>query len=159
MTKWRHHIVAGTLLSTLAFIYTPSAFALDPRLDAAQYAHTSWKISDGFVRGRITAIAQAPDGYLWLGTDAGLVRFDGIKAVSWQSPRNASLPSDQISSLLVARDGTLWIGTARGIATWKEGRLTRLQGPNEAYSAGRLLEDRDGTIWATIYLLQINRWV
>jgi signal transduction histidine kinase/ligand-binding sensor domain-containing protein len=159
MSKWRHHVVAGTVLSTVAFIHTPSAFALDPRLDVAQYAHTSWKISDGFVRSGINAIAQTPDGYLWLGTDAGLVRFDGIKAVPWQSPRNASLPSEQISSLLVARDGTLWIGTTRGIASWKEGRLTRHQGPNEAYSAGRLLEDRDGTIWATIFLLQINRWV
>src|SRR5215470_13255954 len=83
------------------------AFALDPSLDISQYAHTAWKTRDGFTRGVIGAIAQTPDGYLWLGTDSGLFRFDGIKAVPWQPPPGKQLSSNYISRLLVARDGTL----------------------------------------------------
>ena len=56
------------------------AFALNPALDVSQYAHTAWKVSDGFFTGIIFAIAQTPDGYLWIGTDSGLTRFDGVRA-------------------------------------------------------------------------------
>ena len=52
-------------------------FALNPALDVSQYAHTAWKIREGFTKGAITSIAQTPDGYLWLGTEFGFVRFDG----------------------------------------------------------------------------------
>src|SRR5262249_22061100 len=50
----------------------PGTFALD----LSQYAHTPWKVRDGFVKGAISSIAQTPDGYLWLGTEFGLLRFD-----------------------------------------------------------------------------------
>ncbi len=101
-----------------------STLALDPSLDVSQYAHTAWRIRDGFTRGPITAIAQTPDGYLWLGTEFGLVRFDGVRAVPWQ-PKEGQLPASFISPLLVARDGTLWIGTLKGLASWKDGKLTQ----------------------------------
>src|SRR5579862_6646402 len=102
----------------------PCAFALNPALDISQYSHKAWKISDGFARGPISAIAQTPDGYLWLGTDFGLARFDGIRNVEWTPPAEQQLPSNTIRRLLVTRDGTLWIGTFRGLASWKGGRLT-----------------------------------
>jgi ligand-binding sensor domain-containing protein len=49
---------------------SPRAFALNPALDISQYAHTSWKVRDGLVRGLISSMAQTPDGYLWLGTES-----------------------------------------------------------------------------------------
>src|SRR3984957_17264197 len=101
------------------------AFALDPSLDINQYAHTAWKIRDGFARGHIASVAQTPDGYLWLGTEFGLLRFDGVRAIPWQPPADVPLPSNFIRSLLGARDGTLWIGTLKGLASWKDGKLTR----------------------------------
>src|SRR5580704_672866 len=101
------------------------AYGLDPALDVSQYAHTLWKIRDGFSKGIIFAIAQTPDGYLWLGTEFGLLRFDGVKAVPWQPPPDQPLLSSNIRSLLASRDGTLWIGTSDGLASWKHGRLTR----------------------------------
>ena len=55
------------------------AFALDPSLDVSQYAHTAWRIRDGFSKGITTAFAQTADGYLWLGTEFGLLRFDGVR--------------------------------------------------------------------------------
>ena len=57
------------------------AFALDPSLDVSQYAHTAWKIREGFTKGMIYGMAQTPDGYLWLGTEFGLLRFDGVRNV------------------------------------------------------------------------------
>lgn len=102
----------------------PCASALDPSLDINQYAHTAWKVREGFAKGTITSIAQTPDGYLWLGPEFGLLRFDGVRVVPWQPPVGEHLPNSYIRSLLAARDGALWIGTAEGLASWKHGKLT-----------------------------------
>src|SRR5271165_772890 len=98
-------IAAGVLLGE-----SVGLFALNPSLDISQYAHTAWKIRDGFSAGTAFAMAQTPDGYLWLGTDSGLFRSDGVRFVPWQPPEGHVLPSIPYS-LLVTRDGTLWIGT------------------------------------------------
>src|ERR1700758_509248 len=99
---------AAMVLAAVALACCVSAPALDPSLDVNQYAHTSWRVRDGFTKGLIVAIAQGPDGYLWLGTEFGLVRFDGVRAVPWQLPKGQQLPSNIIKALLFARDGTLW---------------------------------------------------
>src|SRR5262249_1910961 len=122
-----------------------SAFALDPSLDLSQYAHTEWTIRDGFTKGAIHSIAQTPDGYLWLGTESGLLRFDGIRAVPWQPPGNQHLPPGTIRALLVSHDGTLWIG-ARGLASWKNGKLSEYPEFAQLF-VYTLLEDHDGKIW------------
>ena len=121
-------------------------FALNPSLDVSQYAHTAWKVREGFTRGTIFSIAQTPDGYLWLGTESGLARFDGVHAVPWQPPNGTQLPSNFIQQLLVARDGTLWIGTDKGLASWKDGKLTQYPGV-VGYRIYSLLQDTGGTIW------------
>jgi len=122
------------------------AFALDPSLDVSQYAHTAWKVREGFTKGTIFAIAQTPDGYLWLGTESGLARFDGVQAVPWQPPNGEQLPSNFIQDLLVARDGTLWIGTDKGLASWKDGKFSQYPGVAD-YRIYSLLQDAGGTIW------------
>ncbi|MBV9928039.1 MAG: hypothetical protein JOZ96_23675 [Acidobacteria bacterium] len=144
--RGRGFVLSGTMLACVLLAWCPSAFALNPELDVNQYAHTSWKIRDGFTKGNISSIAQTPDGYLWLGTEFGLLRFDGVRNVPFQPPPNQQLPSNFIFSLLAARDGTLWIGTSKGLASWKDGKLTEY-----AELAGHyifaLLEDREGTVW------------
>ena len=109
-------VLAGALLASC-----PCVFAVDPSLDVSHYAHTAWKVRDGFTQGAISSIAQTPDGYLWLGTEFGLLRFDGVRAVPWQPPAGEQLPSNYIRNLLVARDGALWIATQKGLASWKDG--------------------------------------
>ena len=123
----------------------PSMAALDPAVRISQYAHTAWRVRDGFLIGTPQAVAQTTDGYLWIATDAGLVRFDGVRFVPWTPPRDASLPSSAIYSLLGARDGSLWIGTGSGPAHWTNGRLVRF--PEVGGRINAMLEDDDGAIW------------
>jgi ligand-binding sensor domain-containing protein len=123
------------------------ATALNPSLDINQYAHNAWTIREGFLKGAISSIAQTPDGYLWLGTEFGLLRFDGVQSVPWQPPKGERLPSSFVRSLLAARDGRLWIGTTEGLASWKDGKLAHY--PELAGQAVvSLFEDREGTVWA-----------
>src|SRR6201993_402956 len=137
----------NTLLALgILVAFCPCAFALDPSLDVNQYAHTVWKLREGFSKGIISSIAQTPDGYLWLGTEFGLLRFDGKRAVPWQPPSGEHLPSSDIRSVRTARDGALWIGTSGGLVSWKAGKLTHY--PTFAgLIIEALLEDREGTIW------------
>ena len=153
-SRSRRLIAIGAMLICELLTLCRPAFALDPALDARQYVHTAWRIRDGFTKGRIMALAQTPDGYLWLGTELGLLRFDGVRAVEWQPAPNQRLPSTTIVSLLAARDGTLWIGTDRGLASWKDGRLT-LYDALAGSAVNRLIEDREGSIWAAVFG---NRW-
>src|SRR6202051_4921477 len=137
----RGGIALGILLACC-----PCASALNPSLDINQYAHTAWMIGDGVFNGGITSIAQTPDGYLWLGTESGLLRFDGVRTVPWRPPAGEHLPGGSIRSLLATRDGRLWIGTTKGLASWKDGKLTLY--PEVAGQVRPLLEDREGTVWA-----------
>ena len=122
-------------------------FALNPSLDISQYARTTWRVRDGFSLGNIYAMAQTPDGYLWFGTEFGLVRFDGVRRVAWQPPAGQQLPDKGAYSLLVTRDGTLWIGTFSGLASWDGARLTNYPELDKRFVTS-MLEDREGTVWA-----------
>jgi PAS domain S-box-containing protein len=144
MTKPRASAIVG-----LAVLLASSvcAIALDPSLDISQYAHTAWTVREGFAKGPIHSIAQTPDGYLWLGTEAGLLRFDGVRAVPWQPPVGEHLPSNIVKKLLVSRDGTLWIGAGRGLASWKDGKLSQYP-EMVGWIVNALVEDDEGTVWA-----------
>ncbi|HMF94187.1 MAG TPA: two-component regulator propeller domain-containing protein [Vicinamibacterales bacterium] len=139
-------MVRTTLVAALLASWCQSALALNPALDVSQYAHTAWKIRDGYFKGYITSFAQTADGYLWLGSEFGLMRFDGVRFVAWQPPTGQSLPTSYIRSLLAASDGTLWIGTMRGMASLKDGTLTRYQ-QLDGQTINALLEGREGTVW------------
>src|SRR5262249_32018426 len=148
--RQRAFVAPFTMAMGIALACATRASALDPLLDLSQYAHTAWRFREGLAQGQITALAQTPDGYLWLGTEFGLLRFDGVRSVPWQPPGNERLPSNWIRTLLVTRDGTLWIGTLTGVASWMDGKLT--QYPELAgRSINTLLADREGAIWAGGY--------
>ncbi len=141
--------LALSTIFTLTFLLGSSpALALDPSLEISQYAHTAWTVRDGFSLGNIYAMAQTPDGFLWLGTEFGLFRFDGVRSIPWQPPAGQQLPEKNINALLVTRDGTLWIGTFSGLATWSGGELTWRPELGRQFVAS-LFEDREGTVWAS----------
>src|SRR6185503_12017181 len=101
--------------ATIAMLLVPRpAIALEPKTRIAQYRHTAWRVQDGAFESAPNAITQTTDGYIWIGTNSGLVKFDGVRFQRWTSP-NKSLSDSGIVSLLGASDGTLWIGTATGL--------------------------------------------
>src|SRR6185295_19811078 len=110
------------LLMGMLLLWSPCAFALNPLLPVAEYGHAVWKRGET-VPSHIYAIAQTSDGYLWLGCEAGLFQFDGVKFLHWEPPSGQPLPATRIQTLLVTRDDALWIGTSNGLAKWRDGTL------------------------------------
>ena len=142
----RNVVLLGFLLAWILLVSCSPAFALNPELQVSQYAHTSWTAREGYSLGSVFAMAQTPDGYLWLGGEFGLFRFDGVRFTRWQPPAGQQLP-DKPYSLLVTGDGTLWIGTFAGLVSWKDDKLTQYPEVGELFVTS-LLEDREGTVWA-----------
>lgn len=138
-------IVVG--LTALWISAWPSlAWPLDASLDVSKYGHTQWRNLDGFGPGTIGPIAQTADGYLWLGTPTGLLRFDGVRSVPWRAPPGSDLPDERVRALFGSRDGTLWIGTLRGLASWKDGALV-LHPSLKGKTVNAIEEDAEGTMW------------
>ncbi len=94
-----------------------------------EYTVTSWGQQDGFPLGNTWAIAQDDDGYLWLGTDAGLFRFDGVRFVPGHPPRPSRPCAARSDRCLSARDGSLWIGYGEA------GRAVRVQDDAPGFTA------------------------
>ena len=135
------------ILLAMVLASSGCAVALNPSLDVSQYAHTAWTNREGYFGGTIYSIAQTGDGYLWLGTEFGLLRFDGNRYIPWQPPAGQSLPGNGITSLLAASGGTLWIGTYAGLVSWNGTKMTRYQELNNQFVAA-LHQDHEGTVWA-----------
>src|SRR5690349_20743614 len=94
------------LLLVLTLLFSNGiAFCLDPAKAITQYAHQVWTTQDGIPQNSVRAFAQTPDGYLWLGTQAGLARFDGVQFTVFELSNTKELRNDHILALLAARDG------------------------------------------------------
>jgi ligand-binding sensor domain-containing protein len=76
----------------LGILPIQTAYAIDPHRTISQYVRERWGPDNGFPKGPVYAINQTPDGYLWIGTERGLVRFDGRRFVLMQSG-NPELPT------------------------------------------------------------------
>jgi signal transduction histidine kinase/ligand-binding sensor domain-containing protein len=124
--------------------------ALDPGRPIDRYVLDRWGSREGLMQSAVQAIAQTPDGYLWLGTRAGLLRFDGVRFHAFSPANTPELRNSNISDLLVRRDGSLWIGTSEGGLTYlkngKFGSLGKVEGL-ASDSVRRVAEDRDGNLW------------
>jgi signal transduction histidine kinase/ligand-binding sensor domain-containing protein len=81
-------------------------------------------MENGLPQNTVQALAQTKDGFVWLGTEAGLVRFDGVEFQTYDRSSNPALPGNDIRCLLASADGALWIGTNAGLARWKDGAVT-----------------------------------
>ena len=132
-------------VALLLLLFAPGpAAAVNPERHISQYGHTAWRTQDGFFNGTPYAIKQTADGYLWIGTANGLLRFDGVRFVRWTPPPGKQLPSSVIGGLLAARDGSLWIGTMRGLSHWTGKDLVNY--PAKVVMIP-IAEDENGTIW------------
>ncbi|MGB7134642.1 MAG: two-component regulator propeller domain-containing protein [Acidobacteriaceae bacterium] len=126
------------------------ARALDPHTALAHYGYQSWQTDTGLPQNTVHAIVQGPGGYLWIATEGGLVRFDGIAFRVMTHANTPELPSDLIDDLMVDRTSAVWVSTSGGLARLKDGRLEAF-GPDRGIPATqvwRTFEDSRGRMWA-----------
>jgi ligand-binding sensor domain-containing protein len=145
--------IAGVLAPLTVFLLfsTVKVAAVDPHRLISQYGHTAWRTQDGLL-DRPFALTQTTDGYIWIGTSSGLVRFDGVTFRHWTPPGGVLL--SYITDLLGSRDGDLWIGTADGLFLLRDGVLSSYDEEHGAPGISAILEDHTGTIWLTRYRLK-----
>jgi ligand-binding sensor domain-containing protein/signal transduction histidine kinase len=144
-----HRSIAVAPLAALCLAFPPSAAALDPRKVITQYGHDSWQIEDGLPNSTVRAFAQTRDGYLWVGTEEGLARFDGVRFVVFDASNTPELREAFVTDLHEDRSGNLWIATSGGgLVRYRDGRFTSYLTKGDS----RLLlvavaEDAAGTLW------------
>jgi PAS domain S-box-containing protein len=126
------------------------ARALDPNRLPSQYVREQWTTETGFPGGAVNGIAQTPDGYLWIGTDRGLIRFDGFnfRPVSFASIATAS--NVPILQLLTDAGGKLWVRPQGGyLVRQKDGKFESVR-----YGQGALTtlskDNHDGVLVSDI---------
>lgn len=112
-------LLAVTMASTAAL-----AWALDPHKSFEHYVRNAWSIADGLPQISALALAQGADGYLWVGTQSGLARFDGVRFTTFTPESEPAIPGLFVRSLLADRAGNLWVGTYKGLALYRDGRFT-----------------------------------
>jgi signal transduction histidine kinase len=113
-----------TIVVAALVVFAAVGMALEPTTSLSSYGRQTWGMENGLPQNTVQALAQTPDGFVWLGTEVGLVRFDGIAFQVFDKNTTPALPGNDVRCLLVANDGALWIGTSDGLARWKDGAVT-----------------------------------
>ncbi len=140
----------ATSLMALAFLGPGVAHALDPAKAVTQYHHEYWLPEDGLPQVSVHSIVQTADGYLWLATQEGLVRFDGARFVVYDNRNTAAITNNYVSVLLEGESDALWAGTNGGglvrFAGGEFSSFTREQGLSSDLVQA-LAGPVDGAIW------------
>ncbi|HYL73908.1 MAG TPA: response regulator [Bryobacteraceae bacterium] len=143
----------ATALLLLATIHP--CFALDPAKNLSQYVHTVWSDGNGLPKNaEIRKILQTSDGYLWLATDAGLVRFNGSEFTVFSAATTPAFKYNDVQVLFEDRQHTLWIATSNGayhgdLIRYREGNFQRIaenEGPG-SFSVVSIVSTTAGDIW------------
>jgi ligand-binding sensor domain-containing protein/signal transduction histidine kinase len=146
--SWLRRRLAERMLGLLwALMPFQSAIALDPTKAITQYVHTVWRTDEGLPENAVTKILETSDGYLWVGTQAGIARFDGVHFTVFDHTNTPALHDDYIADLVEDSQGTLWIGTHNGgVTTFRNGRFSHLSAISERAGL-TLAADVDGSVW------------
>lgn len=137
-----------------------SVFALNQTKPLNQYKPDVWQTEDGLPQNSVKTITQTRDGYLWFGTNEGLVRFDGMRFVVFDKRNTEQIKDNVIHAVLASQAGDLWIGTPGGLCRLKDGKFTAytVKDGLSHNTVRRLYEGRDGTLWIATLGGGINRW-
>ena len=144
---WRRRLV---LLALAAFFSAQLSSLHGATNTFPRYNVRVWQIDDGLPQNSVWAITQTKDGYLWIGTQQGLVRSDGIRFVTLDSKAAPELKHGYISALCTARDGSLWIGcSGSGLFRIRDGQFSRFSEADglPTNHLNCILEAGDGTLW------------
>jgi signal transduction histidine kinase/streptogramin lyase len=157
--------VQGFSIIILALLLCTPAFCIDRDRQIEQLNHTAWTAKDG-APDKIVALAQTTDGYLWLGTNRGLFRFDGVTFESFKPRSGTGLPRNDVTALLAVPGGGLWVGMRTSGISLVENETVTNYGQQDGLPVGSvrsIARDRSGTIWAVtrggIAQLKGSHWV
>lgn len=121
---------------------------LDARIEVSQYQKQHWQMEEGLPHNYVFTIQTAPDGYLLVGTDEGLARFDGTHFLPYDLIPQLDLSKSWILSMIVAKDRSIWTGAFDGgLFHWRDGKV--LEHLQEGSSIFDILQDTGGNIWAS----------
>lgn len=126
-----------------------------------EFTVRAWQTEDGLLENNLTSLVQTPDGYLWISSLSGLVRFDGQRMVEFNSLSTPALVSSRIVRLGLDRRGRLWILSAFGdVAYYESGRFYNPGAGSQTMDRGvvTLGEDEEGRIWAGGSFAEWNGW-
>src|SRR2546423_2685436 len=98
------------------------ALALDPTRDLSQFNRQAWLTENGLPQNTVHSITQTKDGYVWIATEEGVARFDGVRFTVFDKQNTPELKSDDIRVLVADRTGALWIGPANGLVRLTDGK-------------------------------------
>ena len=136
-------------LVVVALGFAVEGAALEPSTPLASYGRQSWVMENGLPQNTVQALIQTRDGFVWLGTEVGLVRFDGNSFALFDHTTNPALPGNDVRCLFESRDGAMWIGTSEGLARWKDGAVTAFTTANglPGNVIRALAGDNSGALW------------
>src|SRR5215467_9974697 len=146
----RRGAVATRFLPLALVCLSLSAWCLDPHKPITQYVHTVWNSGDGLPQNSIQTMLQTKDGYVWIGTQEGLVRFNGQEFKVFNKANTDAIRHNDVRQLYQARDGALWIGTfGGGLVRYKDGAFTgyTVQQGLSHNTITSILEDSKGKLW------------
>ncbi|MGA2851393.1 MAG: two-component regulator propeller domain-containing protein [Terracidiphilus sp.] len=138
------------VLALLMLSCAITASALEPTTPLANFSRQAWGLENGLPQNTVQALVQSQDGFIWLGTEFGLVRFDGNSFQVFDKNSKPALPGNDVRCLLATKDGSLWIGTSEGLARSKDGIITSFTTKDGLPGNGirALAEASDGALWA-----------
>ena len=145
MRRLRHLRVAAALL----LLASTRVLALDPSRSLNEFGHQAWLTENGLPQNTVQAIVQTQDGYLWIGTQEGLARFDGLNFTVFDKENTPAFKSNDIRALHEDKQNRLWISTSYGLVCRHNGQFTSFT-VNEGLpdnSIGPLAEDTSGNIF------------
>ena len=143
------HLLCRSVVLLLFVVTVDSVRALDPNKTLNEFGVQVWLTENGLPQNTVQAITQTRDGYLWVGTQDGLARFNGVGFVIFDKENTPQFKSNDIQVLLEDRSGALWIGTSYGLIRLRNGSFdtfTTAEGlPDNAIAS--LAATADGGIW------------
>ena len=148
----RKAIPSRPVFAAIAVLWLSS---FSPGLDATthltQLAHAAWTRQDGRLPSGVLCLTQTKDGFLWIGTEFGLLRFDGVRFEAWEPSPDQRLSNNYITALMAARDGGLWIGMRDSLAHWTGEKLEIYHTSGATVGViSTIIQDRKGQVWAGI---------
>jgi ligand-binding sensor domain-containing protein/AraC-like DNA-binding protein len=138
------------VFASLLFLMTATLQAFNPGFPASRYLHRAWTASNGLPQSTVYAILQTRDHFLWIGTDGGLARFDGVKFTLYNRSNTIGFTVNSVTALCEDKQGGVWIGTyGGGVLHYNRGEFVHFDQRHglSSLKIWSLLEDTRGRLW------------